>query len=168
MTEPRIEPALSDLDQERRKQMWKQRLGVGLILVLLVGACITIYFWPPEEYTYFPGCTLNRLTGLHCPGCGGTRAVSALMHGDILQAAAYNLYFVLALPFLIWYFGYGFWATIKGKWFGPPRIRPVLFTFIWVTLVAFAVLRNVPLSPFIWMAPHKLEVKVDTQSTAHE
>jgi Protein of unknown function (DUF2752) len=160
--------ALADRERALRRQMLRQRLGVALILGLLVAACTTIYFRPPEEYVYYPGCTLNRLTGLHCPGCGGTRAVSALMHGDILQAAAYNLYFVLALPFLVWYLGYGVWATIRGKWYTTPHVRPLLFTFIWVSLIAFAVLRNVPVSPFNWMAPHKLEANAPAPDSAPE
>jgi hypothetical protein len=139
-----------------RKRMRNQRIGVALILSLIFGACIVVYFWPPEQYTYLPGCTLNRLTGLHCPGCGGTRAAWALMHGDVLQAAAYNLYFLLALPFLLWWGGHGVWATITGKQFGPPRYRPWLYAFIWVSLIAFAVLRNVPIIPFNLLAPHKL------------
>jgi Protein of unknown function (DUF2752) len=138
------------------KRMRSQRAGLVLILSLIFAACVAVYFWPPEEYTYLPGCTLNRMTGLYCPGCGGTRAASALMHGDVLQAAAYNLYFLLALPFVLWWGGYGIWATLTGKQFGPPGYRPWLFTFIWMTIIAFAVLRNIPVSPFNWLAPHKL------------
>jgi Protein of unknown function (DUF2752) len=139
-----------------RKRMRRQRVGLVLILGLLVAACVAIYVLPPEENPYLPRCTLNRLTGLYCPGCGGTRAAAALMHGDVLQAAAYNLYFVLTLPLLLWWGGYGVWATWKGKAFGPPRYRPWLFTLMWVTLIAFAVLRNIPVGPFNLLAPHKL------------
>lgn len=32
---------------------------------------------------------------LYCPGCGGTRAVTALAHGQILRAMYYHLPFVL-------------------------------------------------------------------------
>jgi hypothetical protein len=99
---------------------------------------------------------LHAVTGLHCPGCGGTRAVYALLHGDILQAAAYNLYFVLALPLLVPWGAYGVWAAVRGKLFGLPRMRPWLYTLIWVSVIAFFVLRNLPFSPFTWLAPHKL------------
>lgn len=33
---------------------------------------------------YYPPCAFHMLTGLYCPGCGGTRAVRALMHGRLL------------------------------------------------------------------------------------
>jgi len=46
-----------------------------------------------------PTCPLHALTGLYCPGCGGTRAIQALLHGDPGRALAYNplLPFMLAL-----------------------------------------------------------------------
>jgi hypothetical protein len=78
------------------------------------------------------------------------------MHGDLLQAAAYNLFFVLALPFLLWYGACGVWAAVTGKLFQAPRFRPWFYTAIWVSLIAFAILRNVNVFPFNWLAPHKL------------
>ncbi len=148
---PDAEPAI-------RRRMLKQRVGVALVLGLIVAGCVVVYVVPPDENnTLFPRCTLYRLTGLHCPGCGGTRCVYSLMHGDVLQAAADNLYFLVALPFLLWWGCRGVWATVVGKRFAPPAYRPWLYTFIWVSLIAFAVLRNVPVEPFSWLAPHKLE-----------
>jgi hypothetical protein len=143
-------------DQELRRRMRSQRIGVAAIVALIGGFCLLTYLVPPGSAGFLPRCQLHELTGLNCPGCGGTRAVYALLHGDVLQAAAYNLYFVLALPFLLWWGGYGLWATVMGKQFGPPRLRPWLWTFVWISLAAFTVLRNLPVSPFDWMAPHKL------------
>jgi hypothetical protein len=143
-------------DREFKRRMRSQRFGVALILGMVVGFCLLTYLVPPDSASFLPKCQLHELTGLNCPGCGGTRAVNALMHGDLLQAAAYNLYFVLALPFLLWWGGYGLWATAVGKKFGPPRYRPWLWSLVWISLAAFAILRNLPVSPFDWMAPHKL------------
>lgn len=33
---------------------------------------------------YYPPCAFHLLTGWYCPGCGGTRAVRALLHGRLL------------------------------------------------------------------------------------
>lgn len=38
----------------------------------------------------FPGCGLKNLTGLACPGCGGTRSLAALLACDPLDAFALN------------------------------------------------------------------------------
>lgn len=37
-----------------------------------------------------PGCIFHRLTGISCPGCGGTRALIALIDGHPLAALHYN------------------------------------------------------------------------------
>ncbi len=34
-------------------------------------------------------CMMQKLTGLYCPGCGGTRAVRALLAGHPLQSFLY-------------------------------------------------------------------------------
>lgn len=35
-------------------------------------------------------CAFHSITGLYCPGCGGTRAVRAFLHGDILMSFQYH------------------------------------------------------------------------------
>lgn len=37
-----------------------------------------------------PPCLFYRLTGLYCPGCGGTRAWIALVHGRFLRSLLYH------------------------------------------------------------------------------
>ena len=37
-----------------------------------------------------PGCILYRFTGWYCPGCGGTRALSALLSGHPVQSFLYH------------------------------------------------------------------------------
>lgn len=37
----------------------------------------------------FP-CFFSTALGIYCPGCGGTRAVSALMHGHFVKAVWYH------------------------------------------------------------------------------
>lgn len=35
-------------------------------------------------------CLMHRLTDLSCPGCGLTRSITCIMHGELSQAAAYH------------------------------------------------------------------------------
>lgn len=37
----------------------------------------------------FP-CLFHLMTGLYCPGCGGTRAVRALLRGDLAMSFQYH------------------------------------------------------------------------------
>jgi hypothetical protein len=37
-----------------------------------------------------PGCTARALTGVPCPGCGATRALSSLLSGHPLEALSLN------------------------------------------------------------------------------
>jgi hypothetical protein len=37
-----------------------------------------------------PACMFKVLTGIDCPGCGMTRALFALIRGDLMASLAYN------------------------------------------------------------------------------
>lgn len=57
--------------------------GIALLHVLSRGSSIV--------------CTTRRLTGVPCPTCGSTRAVMAMVRGDVAGALAYNPLTVVAL-----------------------------------------------------------------------
>ena len=38
----------------------------------------------------FPPCLFHLATGYYCPGCGGTRAITSLLHGQILNSFLYH------------------------------------------------------------------------------
>ncbi len=66
----------------------------------------------------FP-CPFLMLTGWQCPFCGGTRLGSALLHGDIASAFAYNPVVFVSLVL---------GAVVGTLWIvealGGPRVRP--------------------------------------------
>ena len=45
-------------------------------------------------------CLVRWATGCHCPGCGMTRAVSSMVHGDIAAAIRFNGLVVVVFPLL--------------------------------------------------------------------
>lgn len=44
------------------------------------------------------GCPFKRVTGIPCPGCGMTRAVRFLLHGDVASATAMHPLVWLFVP----------------------------------------------------------------------
>jgi hypothetical protein len=134
-----------------------RRIGITLAAVALAGATAAVlYCVPPAPGGIYPPCMLHALTGLHCPGCGATRCTYALLHGDLRQAAAYNLLYLLLLPVLLtWAMRVGF-RFVLGD---PNPIRPLPTRLIWAlfaVLLAFGIMRNLPFPPFNLLAPHEL------------
>jgi ABC-type spermidine/putrescine transport system permease subunit II len=61
---------------------------------------------------FYPPCLFKKLTGLNCPGCGSSRALHQLMHGNLLPALDYNILVVIFLPFIV----VGILSFFTGHW----------------------------------------------------
>lgn len=98
-----------------------------------------------------PTCVLKLLTGFDCPGCGGTRAMWYMLHGNLAAAARNNLPFVFATPFVLYLFLAWTMQTVTKKRKLPPlrisNVAIVGFVGVWL---AFSILRNLPWAPFTW------------------
>ncbi|MBQ8517071.1 MAG: DUF2752 domain-containing protein [Akkermansia sp.] len=82
--------------------IWLWRLAPPVLLLILAAGML----WFPQQLSDLvgsisPGCTFRRLTGLECPGCGGTRALRALISGEVWTALRYNPFIIAALPILL-------------------------------------------------------------------
>jgi len=122
---------------------------VGTVIVAAVlGSGAVLFFFNPSTHGFYPVCLFHELTGLNCPGCGGTRAAYQLLHGHFLAALRDNALFILTLAGLV----------AHGAWFAARKIRrqPVTLAVppkvLWAYLVfaiAFSVLRNLPAFSFL-------------------
>lgn len=82
-------------------------------------------------------CPIHSLTGIFCPGCGSTRAVRALLGGD-LQLAFHNNALFLISPVLVLV------GVLISK-YSKNRIWLYLFlSLLLAVVIAFTVLRNQP------------------------
>ena len=88
-----------------------------------------------------PTCLLHDALRLYCPFCGGTRAVSTLLTGNIVGALRANAAVVVTLPFLLHLDIRALVRIVRNK---PvtPLSRPAIIALITV-FAAFFVLRNV-------------------------
>ena len=80
------------------------RLLVGITCggVLLVGLCYLYFVLEPHFPFLSVGCPVKRALHLYCPGCGGTRAVGALLRGDLLTSVRSNPVVMWGLVLCIW------------------------------------------------------------------
>ena len=112
------------------------------IAATVVAGCV-LFLFDPSTTAFYPRCLFHEMTGLYCPGCGTTRALYQLLHGNIAAAFRSNALSMAMLPVA----GY---LIVRGD---AGTLKP---TSVWVLLavmVAFGVLRNIPFYPFTILAP---------------
>jgi hypothetical protein len=109
----------------------------------VVTAALILFFVDPSGSGFFPPCPFHMLTGLYCPGCGSLRATHQLLHGNFLRATAYNPAIVPALITV--------GAVCVSK---RVRVSPFTPKSLFVAIIVYALLRNLPMWPFALLAPH--------------
>lgn len=130
----------------RRRRPWTWVAAAGGVAGALAWAC-------RDHLTgRLPACLFHATTGLHCPGCGGTRSAARLLSGDLPGALAMN-------PLVVGLGGLaGAWVVVA-VW-RESRGRPMPVFPDWAAmalvalLIAFSILRNLPWWPFTLLAPH--------------
>ena len=102
-----------------------------------------------------PPCFFWELTGLYCFGCGAGRCLLALLRFDIYAAFRFHPLLILLLPFMAYYFCKLYFAFLIGRDLFPlPEIKGRAFGIaVLVAVIAFGVLRNIPVFPFTLLAP---------------
>ena len=113
----------------------------AVLFAAVVTAGIYIFHRDPTGNIFIP-CGFRLVTGLHCPGCGGTRAVWHLLHGNILSCLRHN---ILLLPL---------GAMILTLIWRPEALDRKMMPFVLPgVLVTFFILRNIQWGPFVYLAP---------------
>lgn len=131
------------------------RFAAAALLFTLCAAALLLWVRPPVPGSWYPSCPTRTLLGLHCPGCGTTRACGALAHGDVAGAWRFNPALVLVgLPLLGWLVVSAIAALVTGRWLRAPiALPPRAGWWIAALLIAYMVLRNVPVQSLDWMRP---------------
>lgn len=121
-----------------KKRLKKAALFVPLLFVLgLVGV------WLSETGHGIP-CIFHAVTGLQCPGCGVTRMLSALLHGDWRGAWESNAAILTLSPVLAGLVGLSLVRWIRTGSARLPRWADAVTVVCVVLLLLFTVARNLP------------------------
>jgi hypothetical protein len=132
----------------------------GALLLLaaagLVAGVSILATLPPTNQSWYPRCQLHNLTGLHCPGCGTTRAIHAALNGRFVQSLAYNTLAWIVLPIVGIALVRSLWIWYRDTPLKPYTGSPVWPWVLGAILILYGVLRNLPWYPFTLLAPHEL------------
>ena len=122
------------------------RAAAPPVIAMLAVAVLLVF--PPTPHGFYPRCPIHELFNLKCPGCGGTRALSALLHGHLVEALRWNALVTLLLPIAAAYGVYGYSQLLERK---PLRLPhpplAAIYTAFGIVMV-FTVMRNLPHAAF--------------------
>lgn len=138
------------LDFATSRPLARRLAGPAGVTAALAVATLTVATLNPHTTRMSTGCLMLQATGWYCPGCGGTRAVYDISHGDFVSATKMNplvTYVIVPLSILaLAYWGLHAAGVIKRKLALP-------LWLVWVAvgvMVAFTVVRNLPaFAPYI-------------------
>lgn len=110
--------------------------AAGLVFLVLLA------FFYPTAKRFFPICPSAQFFHIYCPGCGSTRAVWCLLHGNIVGFLRNNL---MLLPTIL----------VAGALLVRPELKK---HYCWINafvalLIVYTILRNVPVYPFTLLRP---------------
>ena len=121
----------------RERGLKVAKWGVALCLALFA---YIIFF----KFTHLAlRCPFFEIFHLFCPGCGSTRLLLALLHGDIQTAFSANCLLFILLPFYLAILIYQLYRYIC---YNDREIKKPITYFLYFTIaffVVFAIVRNI-------------------------
>lgn len=119
----------------------RKNLIVALLPIILIPLVLIIAHFYSKIRAFILPCPFYGFLGILCPGCGGTRAVYALLELDFFRALRCNAFYCEAalLCFMFWLENA---LSLSGKEIKIiPRSRAFIITASGIT-VAYLILRN--------------------------
>lgn len=75
---------------KKNKSLEDELFYIGLIFLAAGIILWILYHFFLKKYLPAVPCFFSSVLGIYCPGCGGTRAVIALMRGQLFQSFWYH------------------------------------------------------------------------------
>lgn len=114
--------------------------GISIIIFVLFYIILKKVFHI-DLIDYAKPCMFHAITGFYCPGCGGTRAIFALVRGKFLTSLYYHplvaYMVVLGIAFM---FSQTLERITKRKFFFTIHFRMI---YVWIALALIAI-------QFVW------------------
>ena len=120
-----------------------RRSVANLVAFAVAAAACVILRFPPAGSRFYPRCPIFFWLHIYCPGCGGTRAIAALLHGRLNEAMHWNAMLVLFLPFAAVFLALSYWRAMRASTFLWPTIPNSILQLSQVLIAIFTVARNV-------------------------
>ncbi len=139
------------MNQDERIRLERNFYIIGLCIPF-VGA---VLFWlkcviPAEILTklMFP-CVFYVVTGLYCPGCGGTRALKALLEGKILLSFCYHPVVAYCAALYLWFMISHTIEYLSGhRWNIGMRYRNLYLYLTLVIIIINTAVKDIALTAF--------------------
>ena len=120
----------------------------ALLWATLAAGAVYLYLFEPGKSGFFPACPFRMLTGFNCPGCGSTRGLHRLLHGDVVAAFEFNPLLIISLPFLLYALTRYTNAALRGQPLNWNRLNARYISTLIVVIISFWIFRNTPFYPF--------------------
>lgn len=114
-------------------------LAVG---ALVIGAVSTAQLVFDPFTQHVPLCLFHSLTGLQCPGCGATRAVHALLTGNIVLSLRCHALLIPAV--LLAVTAWIRWSRDRMRGMTRPAPRRATVLVVLAVVMVYTVARNLP------------------------
>lgn len=123
-------------------------MGLAAVLVI-AAACFIIWFFEIPLTGPLFACPVYSLTGLFCPGCGGTRAFRLLFQGKLIAS-------IICHPLVIYgmaVFGV-FMISHTLRIFTKGKIQGMTYRHIYIKIAVVLLILNMIVKNLAWIVFH--------------
>lgn len=126
------------------------RIIIGVFAPMIIAFGVFILYKHGSPFK----CFFYEVFNLYCPGCGSGRAARALVKFDFLKAISHNVFFILALPLVSYFFIVKYLKFVFNITFLPElNLNTSTTIIITISIIVFWIARNIPFLPFSILAP---------------
>jgi len=109
-------------------------------------AIAVLYAFPPSQYSFYPRCPFYTYAHFLCPGCGGTRALYEMLHGNLAGAWHYNALLTVLAPVTFVWLAFVWVRAVRSKDSPDFHVPRAAWAMVAVVAILFTVVRNTGLA----------------------